>query len=82
MGTDKDVGQADRCDFRLTIEYDPYERLMRYKTLQCFLVVLIMIAVFSSLAPSYASVHRTHMRQAQTLFPENTLAKTTRARVS
>lgn len=42
------------------------ERRVRYKTLQCFLAALTMVAFLAPAA--YASVHRTHMRQAQTLF--------------
>lgn len=56
------------------------ERLMRYKTLQCFLAALIMIAF---LAPSaYASGAPYAYEASETLFPKNTLAKRFRARVS
>ena len=47
------------------------ERRMRYKTLQCFLAALTMTA-FLHMHP----VHRTHMRQAQTLFPKKYIGKT------
>ena len=56
------------------------ERLMRYKTLQCFLAALIMIAF---IAPSaYASGAPYAYEASETLFPKNTLAKRFRARVS